>query len=183
MNGRYGTLTGMVLSCGLLLCGTDADAGCKGTGDKRILNLDTHKIEMVQKDSRCVRTGVNDDSGTFHIQVNFAPGYSVNLSDIEVTAKDTASPVRFQATPISNKTVLSVRVTWTSEPDPNAEYGYNVTVPGLGKLDPKVQIIRQPFASFYSSALAQLAEEYLDEEAYESIIKEGLLPKLPATTD
>ncbi len=181
MKNKHWRLMAMSLLLGLTTFAMNAEAAC--THHKRVLKLGVNSISLEQKDTRCVLAAVDGQSGTFDIKVKFEPGYNVDLAAIAVDAKDSNGPLTFRVVDVlENKKVLVVLVTWDGSPGQSSEYGYTVTVPELGVLDPRVQIIRTSPSLVYSAVLQEFAEEYLDESAYDFIVRE-LLPieKQPAT--
>jgi hypothetical protein len=182
MKNKQRTTVAAILLLWLTSCATDADAAC--SHHKRVLKLGVNSIALEQKDTRCVLASTDGQSGTFDIRVKTGPGYSADLDAIAIEAKDPDGPVTFEvADVLDNKKVLVVLVTWDGSPSQSAEYGYTVTVPDLGVLDPKVQIIRTSPMLAYSTALQEFAGEYLDEAAYEYIVRELLPLEKQATSD
>lgn len=164
---------GAAAAVGLLLAVPPAEAAC--TYDKRKLRLGINTISLQQTDARCVLSAVDGESGTFEIQVRGLGGYVPDLDAISVRSKDEDGPVAFEVAQVkANTKTLVVLVTWDGEAAPDAEYAYAIDVQGLGYLDPRVQIIRTSPRIAYTSALLELAELYLDEDAQEFIARELL---------
>lgn len=179
MNNKQRTTIAASLLLALTSCATTAQAAC--TQHKRILNLGVNSIWMKQKDARCVLDS-GAKSGTFEIKVNALQGYAVDLDTISVDAKDPGGQVTFKVAKVrENEKVLEVLVAWGGNPAQNAEFGYTVTVPELGVLDPRVQIIRTSPMMANASAVEELAREYLDQAAYEFIVREFLPLEKEAT--
>lgn len=182
MKNNQWTITTLGVLLGITACAMDAEAAC--THHKRVLRLDVNAIELEQKDTRCVLPAAGGQSGTFEIKVKTGPEYDVDLNAIAIDTKDSNGPVSFDVIDVHvNQKILVVRVTWEENADLSAEYGYTVTVPDLGVLDPRVQIIRTSPMMAYTSALQELAKEHLDEAAYDFIVRELLPPDKDATAE
>jgi hypothetical protein len=182
MNNKQSTTVAAILLLALTSYATTAEAAC--TQEKRILNLGVNAIWMKQREARCVLAAVGGESGTFEIKVNPFQGFDVDLDAITVDAKDAAGPLTFTVAEVrENQKVLVVLVTWDGNPPQNAEFGYTVTVPDLGVLDPTVTIIRTSPLIAYATALQTYAREYLDEAAYEFIVRELVPLEKQATSE
>ena len=174
MNNKQWSIGAASLLLWLTSCAIEAEAAC--TDRKRVLRIGVNSIALEQKDSRCVLAPDNSQSGTFDIEVKPEPGYMVSLDTIAVDAKDRNGPLTFEVIDVlENDQILVVEVTWGTGAPPETEQGYTIHVPELGVLDPTVQIIRASLRMAYTTALQQLAEEYLDAAAYDFIVRE-LLP-------
>ena len=182
MNNNQRTTIAIAVLLGITSCAMNAEAAC--TQHKRVLRLDVNAIELEQKDARCVLFEANEKYGTFEIKVKPGSNYDVDLDAIAIDAKVSNGPVSFEVIEVrTNEKILVVRVTWADNADLGVEYGYTVTVPDLGVLDPTVQIIRTSPMMAYSSALEQFAKEYLDQAAYDFIVREMLPDEAKATAE